>query len=639
MTRNGSGYLPIEGYGAIGNLRTVALVGRNGSIDWSCFPRFDSPSVFAGILDQERGGCFRVSPGGSAEGDQEYLHHSNVLRTRFQADHGRLSVTDWMPLRGRLDGARDSTGEPEILRLLEVEGGELEVEVLWAPRFDYARAETRVERVRGGAVATGGGRVMSLAGLPDADGDLEFEVLDTGTGPLLRARFPLSPGGRVVLRNAWDRPDAGGSIPEAIQSLEETLASWRDWVRRGQVACEGAWAGSWHELVVRSSLALKLLIDDDTGAIVAAPTTSLPEEIGGVRNWDYRYCWIRDAAQTADALFAMGHPADAHDYVDWVETTARKYPSDELEMKLMYNLDGESDLPESELDHLQGYRGSRPVRIGNAAAGQRQLDIYGELMHAAYEVMRAGQPVNDGIHDFLAQVADAACSAWHKPDHGIWEVRGGMRHFVNSKLMMWVALDRALILADRHGLEGETAKWKESAALVKKSLLERGYNEEIGSFVQSFGSDVLDASNLLIPRQELLRPDDPRVQGTIDRTLEQLTENGLVYRYRADDGLPGHEGSFGLCTFWMVDALALSNRLDEAHEIFEGMAARANHVGLYSEEIDTSSGAFLGNFPQAYTHVGLINSALYLARAEGREIPVPNLIGTPEHRAEVGRED
>jgi GH15 family glucan-1,4-alpha-glucosidase len=630
MTSRRSDYLPIEAYGAIGNLRTAALVGSNGSIDWCCFPRFDSKSVFAAILDREKGGFFRVAPAGGSEGSQRYLKETNVLQTTFRAGGGLLKVTDWMPLRGKLDGARSSSGEAEILRLLECEGGEIEVEVEWAPRFDYARAKAGIELHDHGAVASGGEYLMSLGGAP-----APLEVVDTGTGPLLRSIFKITPGERVVLRNRWDEVSAAIALGDAMRSLEETAESWRDWVRRGDAARDGGWAGEWKDLVVRSSLALKMMIDNDSGAIVAAPTTSLPEEIGGVRNWDYRYCWIRDAAQTADALFAMGHPKDAKDYVEWAERTARSGGKDELDIQLMYSLDGNYELPEFELEHLEGYRGSRPVRIGNAAAEQLQLDSYGELLQAAYEVVRAGEELNDGIGDFLSHVADAACSSWNKTDHGIWEVRGGKRHFVHSKLMVWVALDRAIQLSNRYGLKGNVERWRESAEHVKRSVLERGYDEEIGAFVQYFGATDLDAANLLISRHELLPPDDPRVQGTIDRTLEQLTENGLVYRYKADDGLPGGEGAFGLCTFWMVDALAISGRLEEANEIFAGMAGRANSVGLFSEEIDPESGEFLGNFPQAYTHVGLINSALYLAHAEGREIPVPSLIGTPEHIAEA----
>jgi GH15 family glucan-1,4-alpha-glucosidase len=625
-------YPPIADYGIIGNLRTAALVGRDGSIDWCCFPRFDSPSIYAGILDHDRGGHFRIAPAGAGTGDQRYVPETNVLQTHFRTDGGLLTVTDWMPLRGKLDGARDSESEPEILRLVECEGSGVELEIEWAPRFDYARERTTIERVRGGAVARGGRHVASLSGLP-----VPGEIAERAGSPVLRVRLELETGSRIALRNRWGGGESSISPEQDTRFLQETIEAWRGWVRRGNAAC-GDWAGEWQDLVVRSSLALKLLIHDETGAIVAAPTTSLPEEIGGSRNWDYRYSWIRDAAQTADALFAVGHAEDAKDYVNWVERTARGTNEQPTEMRLMYNLDGEHELPEIELDHLEGYRKSRPVRVGNAAADQRQLDIYGELIQAGYEVVRAGEGIPADIRDFLPRVADAACSSWHHPDHGIWEIRGPGRHYTHSKVMVWVALDRAIQLVKRHEFEGDVPRWEEAARNVRRTILEHGYDEELGSFIQSFGRPVLDASSLLIPRHELLPPDDPRVQGTIDRVLERLTVNGLVYRYRADDGLEGEEGAFGLCTFWLVDALALSGRLDEAWGTFEGMVAHANHLGLYSEEIAPSNGEFLGNLPQAFTHIGLINSVLYLNHAEGREIPAPSLVGTAEHRAEADRD-
>jgi GH15 family glucan-1,4-alpha-glucosidase len=412
--------------------------------------------------------------------------------------------------------------------------------------------------------------------------------------------------------------------------------TWRDWVRQGDAERRHEWAGGLRPQLARSELALKLLIHADTGAIAAAPTTSLPETIGGVRNWDYRFTWIRDASLTAQALMTLGHHQEATEFLLWVEHVSEARASRDSGIQIMYGLRGESELPEAELPHLEGYRGSRPVRIGNAAHSQLQLDIYGELLDSAYELARRGVELDGSLPGFLQAVADRAAGAWHRTDSGIWEVRGEPRHFVYSKLMAWVALDRASHLADRHSLPGDAARWRQERDRLRDDVLERGYNPEVGAFVQSYGSTELDAANLLIPLHELLPFDDPRVQGTIDRTLEQLTENGLVYRYRADDGLPGKEGTFGLCTYWLVDALALSGRLDEAWEIFEGMTGRANDLGLFAEQIDAESGEFLGNFPQAFTHVGLINSALYLAYAEGRQIPEPAPIGTPEHRLGVG---
>jgi GH15 family glucan-1,4-alpha-glucosidase len=391
--------------------------------------------------------------------------------------------------------------------------------------------------------------------------------------------------------------------------------------------------------VDRSGLALKLLTYPRTGAIAAAATTSLPEDIGGVRNWDYRYTWIRDASFTGQAFVALGHRKEAIDFLKWAEDVTRRDHEEGGKLHLMYTLDGKSEIPERELDHLEGYRESRPVRIGNGAAGQFQLDIYGELLDAAWEMARLGVEIDEELWRFLTSVADQACAQWNRPDYGIWEIRTQPRHFVYSKLMVYVALDRALRLADRFGLPADRERWTTTRDAVRKTILERGYNEERGAFVQAFGTTALDAANLLIPLMGFLPADDPRVQSTIDLYLEELTENGLVYRYRtddeeADDGLEGHEGAFGLTTFWMVDALALSGRLDEACEMFEGLARRANHVGLYSEEFDPRSGAFLGNFPQAFTHIGFINSAIYIAHAEGKDIPSPAPLGTREERAE-----
>jgi GH15 family glucan-1,4-alpha-glucosidase len=632
MTARGRGYLPIEDYGAIGNLRTAALVGRNGSIDWCCLPRFDSPSVFAAILDRRKGGHFRVSAIGSDLGTQRYLDGTNVLRTSFSSSGGVLHVTDWMPLRGELEGCGQSEGLPEVHRLLECEGAPVEVLVEWAPRFDYARGKSDVTLTRDGAAAESGDDVLYLTGLPVGGEIVDFD------GPLVRARFKMEEGQRVALATRWGRDERRAGPDAAGVLLEETTRSWSGWLRRGETASRGGWAGPWQDLVARSALALKLLIHADTGSIIAAPTTSLPEEIGGMRNWDYRYSWIRDATQTVEALFAVGHRADARDYLHWVEKTAREGGRDELDVQLMYSLDGNYALEEDELDHLEGYRGSRPVRIGNAAADQLQLDTYGELLGGAYDLLRTGEELREGIPEFVCRLADRACEMWHNPDNGIWEARMPKRHYVHSKVMVWVALDRAIHLANEYGLPGDPQRWTQSADNVRQTVLERGFDRELNSFVWAFGTKDLDAANLLIPMQEFLPASDPRVQGTIDRTLEQLTVNGLVYRYKGDDGLPGEEGAFGLCTFWMVDALALSKRLDEAYEIFEGMVGRANHLGLYSEEIDPDSGEFLGNFPQAFTHIGLINSALYLARAEGREIPAPDLVGTGDHRSDDDEE-
>ncbi|CAN5787209.1 glycoside hydrolase family 15 protein [soil metagenome] len=631
MAQDGTrGYKPIADYGAIGNLCTVALVARDGSIDWCCLPQFDSASVFAAILDARRGGYFRIAPAAAGRAERRYLEDTNVLETRFPAQGASLTLTDFMPLWGNIKGRQGSHSPSEIHRVLHCEGGDVDVEIEWAPRFDYARTPTRIHRAEGEWIAEGGDERLVLGGVTGG------EVSDDGFGPVLRACLHLGAGERAAVVMRRGMPGLGTSVEDSTRLLERTAETWRGWVHRDDDGTRHAWAGGLLPQVVRSELALKLLIHADTGAMAAAPTTSLPETIGGVRNWDYRFTWIRDASLTGQALMSLGHAREATEFLLWVERVSEACAARDSAIQIMYGLRGELELPEEELSHLEGYRGSQPVRIGNAAHSQLQLDIYGELLDSAYELARRGVDLDESLREFLTAVADRAAGAWHRTDSGIWEVRGEPRHFVYSKLMAWVALDRASHLADRFGLRGDAGRWRQERDRLREDVLRHGYNPEVGAFVQSYGSTELDAANLLIPLHELLPFDDPRVQGTIDRTLEQLTENGMVYRYIADDKLPGKEGTFGLCTYWLVDALALSGRLDEAWEIFEGMTSRGNDLGLFSEQIDATSGEFLGNFPQAFTHVGLINSALYLGYAEGRPVPEPALIGTPEHRREVG---
>jgi len=614
-----NGYTPIADYGVIGNLRTVALISTRGSLDWLCLPDLASPSVFAALLDHARGGRFRVAPAGSSEpGTQAYLPETNILQTSFRVPRGMLVVTDFMPL---------APAVPEVHRIVECREGIVDVEVEWSPRFDYARARTEIE----GAVArAGAGQSMSLAGLP-----VTPEVRD---GPVLYARFPLAAGQSVALVSRFGSTDVAGDRAGSHRAYEQTRDGWLNWVRGRELVGHDSIANAapWQDQVVRSELALKLLTHAHSGALAAAATTSLPEQLGGVRNWDYRHCWIRDAAFTVQALLSLGHQAEATDFLRWLErVTAHRKP---FVLQIMYGLHGETDLHEIELEHLEGYQGSRPVRIGNAAAHQRQHDIYGELIAAVFEAARWGVPLDPRLWRMVSAVVDLAAATWREPDHGIWEVRGAPRHFVYSKVMVWVALDRAIRLADRRGLDGNIATWRRARRDVRAAILEQGYDARLGAFVQSFGAHGLDAANLLIPVLGFLPFDDPRVEGTIERTLERLTDNGVVYRYLTDDGLPGMEGGFGLATFWLVDALALSGRVEQARMLFDGMARRANHLGLFSEEFDPRTGVLLGNFPQAFTHTGFINAAIYLARALGRRPAAPAPMGTQEHRAETGHE-
>jgi GH15 family glucan-1,4-alpha-glucosidase len=627
-----STYAPIEDYGAIGNLRTVALVGLDGAIDWCCLPNLDSPSVFAALLDHERGGRFRVAPERVQRREQRYLEGTNVLETIFDGEHGRLVVVDFMPLAGSIDGCGGSRTENAVYRLLRAEGGPVEVVVEWVPRFDYAQSTTKVMRTPGGFLAWGGKESLALAGVADG-----LEVAEDALGQFVRGRFELRPGERRALVTRWGADALDVTLDAAQASLEETVATWRGWLGKEEASGDRSWAGAHREQVIRSELALKLLTHANTGAIAAAATTSLPEHLGGVRNWDYRYSWIRDAALSAQALFALGHRADAEAFVGWAERVA-KGGEHEWGLQIVYGLDGEKELEEKDLPQLEGYRRSAPVRVGNGAVDQLQLDIYGELISAAYELHRLGGRLDGEVRDFLPHVADQACANWQTADYGLWEIRNGPYHFVYSKVMVWMALDRALRLEREGVIRGDADRWRRTRRRIREEVLERGFDPELGAFRQSYERSVLDASNLLFPLQEFLPFDDPRVRSNLDRTLEGLTENGLVYRYKADDGVAGTEGAFGLCTFWLVDALALSDRLDEAHETFEGMLSRANHLRLFSEQIDPATGAYLGNYPQAFTHLGLINSALYLAHQEGRETPVPAPIGSDAHREEGGEE-
>jgi GH15 family glucan-1,4-alpha-glucosidase len=623
-------YLPIEDYAAIGNLRTAALVSRRGSIDWACLPHFDSPSVFSAILDARRGGHFRISPAATARGEQHYLDGTNIVQTTFEADGGRFSVLDFMPLEGDIDGRGGAPGPPARHRQVSPQGGSPPREIDLAPRLGYGRRQVRISIMPDGLVAGDGERTLYLRGLPT-----EAEVQQTPDGPVALVRTRLEQGQQLALVTSWDGEPRYAGRAGSEAALEATSRTWRRWLHKDGIEQRHDWAGSWAPLVARSELALKLMVFAETGGIVAAPTTSLPEWIGGVRNWDYRYTWIRDASLTTQALSGVGHVREAVDFLDWAERVAQAHEAQGRRVQIMYGIHGETELEEKELAHLEGYRGSRPVRIGNGAAPQRQLDVYGELLDGAYELVRRDITLSEDVRRFLSILADGACEAVGEKDSGIWEIRGPERHFVHSKLMVWVGLDRATHLAEGGIIEGDLERWRRSRDAVREMILERGYDGEIGAFTQSFRSTDLDAANLLIPLHELLPFEDPRVQGTIDRTLEGLTEEGLVYRYKMDDGLPGPEGAFILCTFWLIDTLALSGRLDEAHQLFERLCRRVNHVGLLSEQIDPRSGTFLGNFPQAFSHIGLINSALYLAHAEGRRTPMPAPLGSREHRAEA----
>jgi GH15 family glucan-1,4-alpha-glucosidase len=624
------GYLAIEDHGAIGNLHTVALVGRDGAIDWCCLPDLDCPSVFASLLDHRRGGQFRLRPTGTTHlGTQRYVGDTNVLETRFAIDGGDLVITDFMALAGALDCPVEVEPEPTIHRLVTA-GASVSVELIWAPRFDHAQAAT--DMVHNGSVVMATARQdgdeppasLTLVGLDTRNDDIRIDT--DHTGPVLRATLSLSAGDTRALATHWGStpPEVGVDLTRSL--LDQTCQAWESWI--GDVT-DRQWAEPHEALVVRSELTLKLLTHARSGAIAAAATTSLPEEIGGVRNWDYRYAWIRDAALAAQALFALGHRAEVEAFLRWAERSAREHEHDGV-LRIMYRLGGGTDMPEADLPNLEGYRRSSPVRVGNGAADQLQLDIFGELVSLAWEVHRLGATLDDDIRRFLPHVADEACAMWSNADYGLWELRNGPFHFTYSKVMAWVALERASELADDDVIAGDAAAWRHQSERIRTEVFDRGVDPRIG-FTQSFERAVPDASNLLLGLHEFVSFDDDAMTATVRAVQEHLTEHGLVHRYHTDDGVAGGEGAFGLCTFWLVDALALSGRLDEASELFDSMAGRANHVGLFAEQIDPASGAFLGNFPQAFTHLGLINSRLYLSHEQGRTVPVRPLVGT-RHR-------
>lgn len=599
-----STYPPISDYALIGNRHTCALVARNGSIDWCCLPHLESSSVFGAMLDTRRAGRWSVAPAGEATSTRSYVGASAVLETRFTTPSGVLLLQDFLPIReGR--GEEPSRSAHAIVRIAHCLEGEIELEVDWVPRPNYARDDVSLARTPAGFSAVSASGTAWLAGLPESS-----EIREAG----VHARVRLAAGEELPLICGWGASSSVEAAGLARRYLQETLEWWSGW--EADCAIEAA-VEPWREQVLRSGMVLQLLTNERSGAMAAAPTTSLPEEIGGVRNWDYRFCWVRDASMISRAFLALGRRGDGIAFLRFLEKAASQH-RDPARIQVLYGLSGETRMPEYNLGHLDGYEGSRPVRIGNGAALQRQLDVYGELLEAAYDLLSIGGALSDEQGAWLRGVADHVCDIWKLPDAGIWEVRGPERHFTYSKLMCWVALDRAIRIAHELDWDLDTARWRVERDEIRRTILERGFDEARGTFVQSFGETGLDAATLLIPLVGFLPAADERVQGTIDAVLRGLTRDGLVYRYvaeEADDGVAGGEGAFAICTFWLIDALALSGRVEEAQQLFDDMLRRANDVGLYSEEIEPVTGVFLGNFPQAFSHVGLINSAHFLGRA------------------------
>jgi GH15 family glucan-1,4-alpha-glucosidase len=606
-------YQPIEDYGLIGNMHTAALVGRDGSIDWLCLPHFDSPSVFCKILDDKKGGYFRIAADcDKCTRKQMYWPETNVLITRTLMSEGVLEVVDYMPVGIK----KGETGFRQLVRRVQSIRGSVPVKMECFPALNYARDEHTVEIYDTGAVFQSPKLEIELT--------TRIELKQEGTGVV--AYFTLQQGQHVsfTLRPLDEQHRGKPVYSDELEQvlLNRTVEYWHRWLSK----C--TYAGRWREMVYRSALLLKLLTFEPTGAIVASPTCSLPEAIPGPRNWDYRYTWIRDAAFSLYGLLRIGFTEEAGAFMRWIEQRCHERKPDGG-LQIMYGLHGEHELGEYTLDHLDGYKGCKPVRVGNAASEQLQLDIYGELMDSVYLYNKYGSPISWDLWSQLSGLIDWVCDHWKMPDEGIWETRGGKQQFVYSKLMCWVAVDRGLRLADKRSFPANRSKWYPTRDEIYLSIMKDGWNPNRQAFVQHYGSDALDASNLLMPLVFFMAPDDPRMLKTLDAICKDPSEGGLlanslVYRYnfkQFHDGLEGSEGTFNMCTFWLVEALTRAGqtdraRLDHARLVFEKMLSFANHLGLFSEETG-SHGEALGNHPQAFTHLALISAAYNLDKALG----------------------
>jgi len=593
-------FQPIENYGVIGNMQSIALVGMDGSIDLLCYPNFDSPTVFAALLDDEKGGRFQVEPElTNTRVRQLYLPDTNILLTRFLADEGVVELTDYMPID--LEGKQPN----EIVRTVSVIRGNVRLKMRCQPRFNYAKSSHRTEISDRCAMffpVDNSSAPMALY----ATTELEQHSQD------ILSNFNLQAGETATFVFGGQRPR--GQQPEMAllgQRFHQTSRFWKKWIAKSK------YKGRWREVVHRSALVLKLLISREHGSLVAAATFSLPETIGGVRNWDYRYTWLRDASFTLYALMRLGFVEEAEAFIDWLKGRL----SDDAErgpLQVMYGIDGRQKLDELALDHLVGYENSRPVRIGNAAYRQLQLDVYGEMMDSIYLANKYGDPISYAGWQDVQRILGWLEKNWRRPDEGIWEVRGGAREFLHSRLMCWVAFDRALRLAQKRSLSGPLDRWQHTRDEIRNDIFTNFWNDQLKSFVQTKGTEDLDASALLMPMMRFISPVDPMWLSTMRAIEKRLIEDTMVRRYEVEqthvDGLPGSEGSFTACSFWYVECLARAGDLERAQLLFEKLIGYANHLGLYSEELG-SDARHLGNFPQAFTHLALISAATYLDRA------------------------
>lgn len=589
----------IEDYALIGDEQTAALVGTDGSVDWLCLPRFDSAACFARMLGDEDNGYWRIAPVGADRCTRRaYRRDTLVLDTEWETEQGSVRVTDLMPQRDRA---------PDLVRVVEGLDGEVTLHSVLKLRFDYGSIIPWVRRADGHRVAVAGPDSTWLRSEP--------EVTSWGEDYGTHAEFTVKKGEKVAFVLTWHPShEPRPPLVDPYDALRHSVEDWRAWVSR----CR--YDGPYRDAVVRSLITLKALTYAPTGGIVAAPTTSLPEEPGGVRNWDYRYCWLRDSTLTLNALLAAGYQEEAEAWRNWL---LRAVAGDPADLQIMYGVAGERRLPEFELPWLSGFVGSAPVRIGNDAVNQLQLDVYGEVMDSLSLARESGLSAQPDVWALQTALMDFLRTNWRQPDEGLWEVRGGRRQFVHSKVMVWVAADRAVRTLERHPeLDGDLDGWRALRDEVHEEVCEKGYDAERNTFTQSYGSRELDAALLLIPRVGFLPPDDPRVIGTIDAVREELAHGGgFLRRYSTDDGevdgLPGGEGAFLVCSFWLADALYMTGRTKEARELFERLAGLANDVGLLSEEFDPVTGRHLGNFPQAFSHIGLVNTALALCGEDG----------------------
>ena len=592
-------YQPIENYGVIGDLHTVALVGMDGSVDYMCFPKFDSPSIFLRLLDHEKGGYFSLAPVlEDAHQKQLYIPDTNILLSRFLSEEGVAEVSDFMPVEA-------TEQAHNLIRRAKTVRGEIKYRMVCKPAFDYARATHQVEMRDGEVIFTSNGddgtvlRLRSRLPLHEEDGAIVSEfTLKTGE----TASF--------VLENAEETVGDSSAPDYVARAFKDTVNYWRSWIGKSQ------YKGRWREMVNRSALTLKLLTSWHHGPILAAPTFGLPEQIGGERNWDYRFTWIRDASFTIYAFIRLGYIEEAAAFMGWIEERCDDLAPDGT-LQTVYGLDGRRDLTEFDLLHLDGYQGSKPVRVGNAAYDQLQLDIYGELMDSVYLYDKYGKPISYDLWKNLVRLVDWLCEHWRKPDNGIWEVRGGQREFLYSRLMSWVAVDRAVRLARKRSLPAPFERWRGVRDKIYNNIFDNYWDDNLGAFVQYRGSKALDASSLLMPMVRFISPTDRRWLSHLKAVERDLVYDSLVYRYRIEDtpvdNLEGIEGTFNMCTFWFVECLSRAGELQKARLYFEKMLGYANHLGLYAEETGPR-GEHLGNFPQAFTHLALISAAYDIDR-------------------------